>query len=72
MRTVSAAVAVLALFLSIAFPLVLGGVIFALFLLFPLFLLALVGVLDSVEDRRVRQHDAFIDPRGWRENASPH
>jgi hypothetical protein len=72
MRTVSAAVAVLALFLSLAFPLILGGVIFALFLFFPLFLLALVGVLDTVEDRTVRQHDAPLDPRGWRENSSPH
>jgi hypothetical protein len=68
MRTVSALVAVLALFLSIAFPLVLGGVIFALFLFFPLFLLALVGLLDTVEDRTVRQHDPSMDPRGWREN----
>ena len=68
MRPVSALVAVLALFLSIAFPLVLGGVIFALFLFFPLFLLALVGVLDTVEDRTVRQHDPSMDPRGWREN----
>jgi hypothetical protein len=67
MRTVSALVAVLALFLSLAFPLVLGGVIFALFLFFPLFLLALVGVLDTVEDRTVRQHDPLVDPRGWRE-----
>jgi hypothetical protein len=68
MRTVSALVAVLALFLSIAFPLVLGGVIFALFLFFPLFLLALVGLLDTFEDRTVRQHDPSMDPRGWREN----
>ena len=68
MRTVSALAAVLALFLSIAFPLVLGGVIFALFLFFPLLLLALVGLLDTVEDRTVQQHDPSMDPRGWREN----
>jgi hypothetical protein len=67
MRTVSALVAVSALFLSIAFPLILGGVIFALFLFFPLFLLALVGLLDTVEDRTVRQHNPSVDPRGWRE-----
>jgi hypothetical protein len=57
MRTVSAAAAVLALFLAVAFPLVLGGVIFALFLFFPLFLLALAGVLDTVEDRTVARRD---------------
>jgi hypothetical protein len=67
MRTVSAIVAVSALFLSIAFPLILGGVIFALFLFFPLFLLALVGLLDTVDDRTVRQHNPSVDPRGWRE-----
>jgi hypothetical protein len=67
MRTVSAAVAVLALFLSIASPLVLGGVIFALFLFFPLFLLAVAGVLDTVEDRTVSQHEPSMDPSGWRQ-----
>jgi hypothetical protein len=67
MRTVSGLVAVSALLLSIAFPLILGGVIFALFLFFPLFLLALVGLLDTVEDRTVRQHNPSVDPRGWRE-----
>jgi hypothetical protein len=70
MRTVSAAVAVLALFLSFAFPLVLGGVIFALFLFFPLFLLSMAGVLDTVEDRTVRQHDPSMDPSGWRRSAA--
>jgi predicted ABC-type exoprotein transport system permease subunit len=69
MRTVSALVAVSALFLSIAFPLILGGVIFALFLFLPLFLLALVGVLNTFEERTVRQHDPSVDPRGWREQA---
>jgi hypothetical protein len=67
MRTVSALVAISALFLSITFPLILGGVIFALFLFFPLFLLALVGLLDTVDDRTVRQHNPSVDPRGWRE-----
>jgi hypothetical protein len=66
-RTVSALVAVSALLLSIAFPLILGGVIFALFLFFPLFLLALVSLLDTVDDRTVRQHNPSADPRGWRE-----
>jgi hypothetical protein len=69
MRTVSAAVAVVALFLSITFPLVLGGVIFALFLFFPLFFLALAGLVDTVEDRSVRQHNPTMDPRGWREHS---
>jgi hypothetical protein len=67
MRTVSAAAAVLALFLAVAFPHVLGGVIFALFLFFPLFLLALAGVLDTVEDRTVARRDPSMDPSGWRE-----
>ena len=67
MRTVSAAVAVVALFLSIAFPLVLGGVIFALFLFFPLFLLAIAGVVDTVEDRTVPRRDPSMDPSGWRD-----
>jgi hypothetical protein len=49
------------------FPLVLGGVIFAVFLFFPLFLLALAGVLDTVEDRTVARRDPSMDPSGWRE-----
>jgi hypothetical protein len=68
MRTVSATVAVLALFLSLAFPLILGGVIFALLLFFPLFLLAVAGLLDTVENRTVRQHDPPMDPSGWRDH----
>jgi hypothetical protein len=68
MRTASAAVAVFALFLSITFPLVLGGLIFALLLFFPLFLLALASVVDTVEDRSVRQKNPTMDPRGWREH----
>jgi hypothetical protein len=43
---------------------VIGGVVFAA-VLFGLFLLALVSVLAGV-DRRVRQHDPPLDPRGWR------
>ena len=68
MRTASAAVAVLALFLSITFPLVLGGVIFALLLFFPLFLLAVAGVVNTIDDRTVRRHDPPMDPSGWREH----
>jgi hypothetical protein len=39
-----------------------------LFLTPPLFLLALVGVLDTVEDRRVPQHNPSMDPGAWREH----
>ena len=66
MRTVSAAVAVLALFLTVAFPLVLGGVIFALFLFFPLCLLGLFALLSSLEDRTVLQRNPSTDPTRWR------
>ena len=58
--------AVGALFLGVASLLVLGGVIFALFLFFPLFLLALVGVLAAVGDRTVQQHDPSVDGTRWR------
>jgi hypothetical protein len=43
-------------------------VIFALFLFFPLFLLALASLVNTVEDRSVRQHNPTMDPRGWREH----
>ena len=39
------------LFLTVASLMVVGGAIFALFLFFPLFLLALVGVLAGTADR---------------------
>jgi hypothetical protein len=43
-------------------------VIFALFICLPLFLLAVVGVLDTVEDRKVPQHNPSMDPSAWREH----
>ena len=65
--TFLAFLAVAALFLSAVSLLVIGGVVFALFLFFPLFLLALVGVLSGVEDRTVRQHNPSMNPREWRD-----
>jgi hypothetical protein len=56
--------AVAALFLTVAALPVVGGVLFAA-VFFGLFL-ALVGVLAGLDDRKVRQHDAVLDPRGWR------
>ena len=44
--------AVVGLSLTAASLLVIGGVILALFLFFPLFLLGLVGVLAGLEDHR--------------------
>jgi hypothetical protein len=61
----SALVAVVSLFLSVALLPVPGGVVFAPFLL-GLSLLALVGVLAGLKDRTVRQHDPALDPRRWR------
>jgi len=58
--------AVAALFLAAGSLLVVGGVAFALLLFFPLFLLALVGVLAGIENHTVRQHDPSMDARGWR------
>jgi hypothetical protein len=54
------------LFLTLASLIVVGGAIFALFLFFPLFLLALVGVLAGTADRTVRRHDPSMDPTRWR------
>jgi hypothetical protein len=64
-RTAAAGVAVLALFLSIAFPLVLSGVVFVLILFLPLFLIALTGVLRTGDDRSVREQKPSMDGEGW-------
>jgi hypothetical protein len=61
----SAVIAVTALFLLVATLPVYGALLMAPFIL-GLFLLALVGVLGQVSDRTVRQHDADLDPTGWR------
>jgi hypothetical protein len=60
--------ALMALFLTIAALVVMGGVIFAPFL-FGLFLLALVGVLGGLKDRTVRQHNPAMNPRRWRDGS---
>ena len=67
MRTLISLVAVVSLFLTVASLLVIGGVLFALLLFFPLFLLALAGVLAGLEDREVRQHNPSLNPSGWRD-----
>jgi hypothetical protein len=52
--------------LTYASLIVIGGVILALFLFFPLFLLGLVGVLAGLEDRTVQQHNPAADGTKWR------
>ncbi len=69
MRTLSPLIASVSLFRAVASPLVLGGVIFALFLFVPLFLLALLGVLASFADRTVRQHNPPMNPRRWQDGS---
>ena len=69
MRTLSAILANVALFSSIALVPVVGGVILILFLFFPLFLLALVGVLAGLEHGTVRQHNPSMDPTAWRDGS---
>ena len=65
MRTLSSLVAVISLFGAVAFVPVIGGVLFG-FVLFGLFLLALVGVIGGLDDRSVQQHEPAMDPGRWR------
>jgi hypothetical protein len=65
MRAVSSFVAVTSLFQAVAFSMIIGGAIFALLLFFPLFLLALVGVLTGLTNRTVDQHNPSMDPGAW-------
>jgi hypothetical protein len=58
--------AVASLLLTYASLLVIGGVILALFLFFPVFLLGLVGVLAGLEDHTVQQHNPTMDGTKWR------
>ena len=51
MRVLSGLFAVVALGLTVAAFLVIGGAVFALFLFFPAFLLGLVALLASRDDR---------------------
>jgi hypothetical protein len=64
MRTLSSLVAVISLLLTAASLMVIGGVVFALLLFFPLF--ALLGVFAGLEDRTVRQHNPSMDGTKWR------
>ena len=69
MRTLSGLVAVVALLFTVAaFPIV-GGVLFALFLFFPLFALALVAVIAGLEDQTVRHHTPSMNPTAWRDGS---
>jgi hypothetical protein len=62
----SAVVAAVSLFLTVASLLAIPvGAIFAPFL-FGLFLLALVGVFGGLEDRTVRQQKPVLDRERWR------
>lgn len=65
MKVLLTLLAIAALFGAVAFVPIYGGVLFA-FILFGLFLLALVGAIGEQENRTVRQHDWEMDPRGWR------
>jgi hypothetical protein len=62
----SALVAVLSLFGSLALLLVPGGVLLVPFTA-GAFLLALTGVLGGFGNRTVTQHDPEMNPRRWRD-----
>jgi hypothetical protein len=69
MRTLSALVAIAALLLTVAtFPII-GAVLFALLLFFPLFLLGLLGVMAGLEDQTVRHHTPSMNPTAWRDGS---
>jgi hypothetical protein len=68
-RTLSALVAVAALVLTVATLPIIGGVILALFLFFPLFVLALVAVMAGLENRTVRHHTPSMNPTAWRDGS---
>jgi predicted DNA repair protein MutK len=57
---------VASLALTAASLLVIAGVLFALLLFFPLFVLGLVGVLFALEDHTVQQHNPAMDGTKWR------
>lgn len=69
MRTLSSLVAVLSLLLTAASLMVIGGVVFAVLLFFPLFLLALLSIFAGMEGRAVRQHNPSMNPRRWRDGS---
>ena len=70
MRTLTSLVATVSLLLTVASLVVMGGVVLALLLFFPLFVFALVGVLAGLEDHTVHQHDPSLHPRRWRDGSS--
>jgi len=65
MATLSSLVAIGSLFGAVVLTPVIGGVLFAFFLL-GLLLLALVGVMANLDDRTVPQRDPGMDPTSWR------
>ena len=67
MRTLSALIADGSLLLGAGSLLLIGGAILALFLFFPLFLLALIAVLSGLENRTVPPPNPSMNPTGWRE-----
>jgi uncharacterized membrane protein len=65
MRTFSALIAVGSLLgAAVLAPLIIGALLSLI--LVGAFLLALMGVLSSLEDQTVRQHDPGLDPKSWR------
>jgi hypothetical protein len=58
--------AVASLALTAASLLIIAGVLFALLLFFPLFVLGLVGVLAALQDHTVEQHSPTMDGTKWR------
>jgi hypothetical protein len=71
MRVLSALVAVVSLALTIAaFPIIGAGVLFALFLFFPAFMLGLVALLATLDDRTVPHHAPAMNPTGWRDSSA--
>ena len=70
MRTLSPLTAIGALLLTAASLPIVGGVLFALFLFFPLFLLGLVTVLAGLEDRTVREHSNSMSATSWRDGSA--
>jgi len=65
MATLSSLVAIGSLLGVVVLTPVIGGVLFAFFLL-GLLLLTLVGVMANLDDRTVPQRDPRMDPTSWR------
>ena len=65
MRTFSALIAIGSLLGAIVFVPLIVGVLLSLILV-GAFLLAIVGVLDGLDDHTVVQHEPSMDPTGWR------